>query len=153
MATAFTTFFQKHLALRADEVDGHVKTRRARLAAAALLTEVVGADGEITESERKALFDGVRKQFSLSENESAELLSLAESQAKQAVDLHQFTTLINQNFSPKQKLELIVELWRAAFADEVLHRHEEHLIRKIADLLHVPHSKMLAAKHRVAGTA
>jgi uncharacterized tellurite resistance protein B-like protein len=29
-----------------------------------------------------------------------------------------------------------------------LHRYEEHLIRKIAELLYVPHSAFIAAKHR-----
>ncbi|HYM35008.1 MAG TPA: TerB family tellurite resistance protein [Steroidobacteraceae bacterium] len=149
MSSTFITFFQKHLALHADEVDAHIKARRARLASAALLVEVVNADGEVTADERRALFDGVRAVFSLSEAEATELLALAETQFNQAVDLHQFTTLINQHFSLDQKLELIEELWRAAYADSVLHKHEEHLIRKIGDLLHVPHMRVLAAKHRV----
>src|SRR5215831_2400031 len=107
MSSAIGTFFQKYLAERAVEVDEHVKMRRARLAAAALLVEVVHADGEIAPSERAALLAGVRTQFSLPETEAAELLKLAEAQAGQAVDLHQFTSLINKQFSDGQKLELI----------------------------------------------
>ena len=37
-------------------------------------------------------------------------------------------------------------LWQIAYANESLHIYEEHLVRKIADLLHVPHSAFIAAK-------
>lgn len=150
MASAIASFFQKHLVQRADEVDVHVKTRRARLAAAALLVEVVHVDGAISQEERTALLSGVRTQFALNEEDAKHLLALAESQSQQAVDLHQFTSLINQQFTPAQKAELIEELWRAAYADEVLHRHEDHLIRKVADLLYVPTGTVLSTKHRVS---
>jgi uncharacterized tellurite resistance protein B-like protein len=148
MAAAITNFFQKHLAARAGEVDDHFKERRARLAAAALLVEVVHADGQIVAAERTALLEGIRKDFNLTDVEAVELLASAEAQAREAVDLHQFTTLINRQFDADEKRDLITALWRAALADEVLHRHEEYLVRKIADLLHVPNTGVLAAKHR-----
>jgi uncharacterized tellurite resistance protein B-like protein len=34
-----------------------------------------------------------------------------------------------------------------------VHKYEEHLIRRIADLLHVPHSAYIAAKLRSEHTA
>jgi uncharacterized tellurite resistance protein B-like protein len=149
MTTAIASFFQKHLIKGADEVDEHIKARRARLAAAVLLVEVVNADGEITPGERVALLAGIQSQFSLAGEEARQLLALAETQSRDAVDLHQFTSLINKQFTPAQKLELIEELWRAAYVDEILHRHEEHIVRKVADLLYVPTAAALAAKHRV----
>ena len=49
--------------------------------------------------------------------------------------------------------EKIVELmWRIAYADKELEKYEEALVRKIADLLYVPHSAFIAAKHRVQST-
>jgi uncharacterized tellurite resistance protein B-like protein len=39
-------------------------------------------------------------------------------------------------------------MWRVAMADDVLSRYEEHLIRKVADLLYVPHSDFMAAKQQ-----
>src|SRR6266404_4208838 len=120
MPATILSFFQKHLVQRADEVDDHVKSRRARLAAAALLVEVVNADGQITAVERSALLDSVRKQFSLTLEEATDLVALAETQTHQAIDLYQFTSLINQQFTAEQKLALIVELWRAAYADDIL---------------------------------
>jgi len=149
MPSALASFFQKHLAQRADEVDDYVSANRARLSAAALLVETVNADGVITAEERRALLEGVRTLFSLSEGEATDLLALAESQAHEATDLHQFIVAINKQFTAEQKIELIEELWRAAYADAVLHRHEERVVRKVADLLHVSDASVLSAKYRV----
>jgi uncharacterized tellurite resistance protein B-like protein len=148
MTSILANFFQKHLAQRADEVDEHIKSRRARLSAAALLVEVVNADGKFTADERYALFAGLQTQFSLSNDEARDLLALAEQQTRQATDLHEFTTSINHHFGPEQKLALIQELWRVAYADEILHQYEEHIVRKVGDLLHVPHASVLLAKQR-----
>jgi uncharacterized tellurite resistance protein B-like protein len=148
MSSAVLSFFQKHLAEQAGDVGEHIKGRRARLSAAALLVEVVNADGEFTDDERRALFGSVQSQFSLTNDEAADLLALAEKQVKQATDLHEFTVEINKHLNPEQKSALIQELWNAAYADEFLHRHEEHLVRKVADLLHVPNTRVLAAKQR-----
>ena len=38
-----------------------------------------------------------------------------------------------------------------AFADGEVDKYEEHLIRRISDLLHVPHRQFIAAKLRGAG--
>jgi uncharacterized tellurite resistance protein B-like protein len=151
LSSAIVSFFQKHLAERADEVGEHIKTRRARLSAAALLVEVMNADGEFNDDERRAFFGSVQTQFSLSKDEATDLLALAEKQVKQATDLHEFTVELNRHFKPEQKLALIQELWHAAYADEILHRHEEHLVRKVGDLLHVPNTSVLAAKQRAQG--
>ena len=49
-------------------------------------------------------------------------------------------------------MQLLEALWRVARSDEIVHKYEEHLIRRVADLLHVPHSGFIAAKLRAAGT-
>jgi uncharacterized tellurite resistance protein B-like protein len=152
MPSALASFFQKHLADQADDVGEHIKGRRARLSAAALLVEVVNADGEFTDDERRKLFGSLQSQFSLSKDEAADLLALAEKQVKQATDLHEFTIELNRHLKSEQKIALIQELWHAAYADEILHRHEEHLVRKVADLLHVPNTSVLAAKQRAQAT-
>lgn len=148
MLTSISAFFQKHLATdtpNTPAADAH----RARLAAASLLVEVVHSDHDVSAAERDAVLAGVTRKFALTPAEAADLLALAETQAKTATDLHQFTSLINQQFDEGQKVRLIEELWRVAYADGTLHHHEEHLIRKVADLIYVPHRVFIAAKHRV----
>ncbi len=38
--------------------------------------------------------------------------------------------------------------WDARYADELLDKHEEHLIRRLADLLYVPHGRFIQGKLR-----
>ncbi|MDD9894524.1 MAG: TerB family tellurite resistance protein, partial [Gammaproteobacteria bacterium] len=40
-------------------------------------------------------------------------------------------------------------MWRVAFSDERLDKYEEHLIRKIADLIYVSHSDFIKSKLKV----
>jgi len=148
MLKAIRNFFEQHIADRTDKGD-RTPEQRASLAAAALLVEVVRSDDHIAERERAAMLESVRRKFGLDPAESEQLLALAESEAHDAHDLYQFTAQINAAFPAKRKARLIEELWRVAYADEMLHRYEEHLIRRVADLLHVPHSSFIAAKLRV----
>jgi len=148
MLKSIRQFFQQHMAPD-PAADAAAAERRARIASAALLVEVVRSDSEFSEAERAAVLESARRKFGLDEEESRQLLELAEAEAREAHDLYQFTSQINQAFSAEQKVRLIEELWRVAYTDDVLHRYEEHVIRKVADLLHVPHSAFIAAKLRV----
>lgn len=145
MLTSLRAFFDRHLADRPGEPEADAE-RRARLAAAALLIEVARSDEHISQQERQAMLGSVRRRFGLDPEEAAQLLELAEARARDAHDLYQFTSKINAAFSGARKTELIEELWRAAYADARLHKYEEHLIRRVADLLHVPHATYIATK-------
>jgi uncharacterized tellurite resistance protein B-like protein len=147
MLDAINAFFQKHLA-PPKSAGQQLDTHRGRLAAAALLVEVVYADHDVTDGERDALLAGIRARFELNDAEAGELMALAKEEARASTDLHQFTSQINQAFDLQQKIWLVEELWRMAYADQTLHRHEEYLVRKVADLIHVPNTALMAAKYR-----
>jgi len=40
----------------------------------------------------------------------------------------------------------LVALWRLALSDATIHELEEHVIRKLSELLYVPHGRFIAAK-------
>lgn len=148
MLAAIRKFFDERMAERPGEAAG-AAAHRARLAAAALMVEVLRADDEAAEAERHAVLEALARKFGLDAEESRALVALAEVEAREAHDCWQFTSAINAGFSPQQKERLVEELWRVAFADGSLHRREEHLIRRVADLIHVPHSAFIRAKLRV----
>ena len=85
----------------------------------------------------------------MSEEELGELVKLAESEANQATSLYEFTRLINDEYDYKEKVELIENMWKIAFSDEQLDKYEEHLIRKISDLIYVSHSDFIKTKLNV----
>jgi len=120
--------------------------QRLRLATAALFIEMMRADFEVTEEERHQLEDLVRETLGLDESETRELLAAAEREVESSVELFQFTRLIDEAFAPEQKVKVVERLWRIAYADENVDRLEEHLVRKIANLLHVSHRDYIAAK-------
>lgn len=142
---AIQKFFERNLAAPATKSG---QEHRLRVATAALLIEMTRMDQNIKDVERDRVMHAIRTKFDLTEAETAELLRLAEVEAKDATDYYQFTSLINRGFTPEQKVRVIEHLWRVAYADGHLDRYEEHLVRKIADLLYVPHATFIAAKHR-----
>jgi uncharacterized tellurite resistance protein B-like protein len=145
MLSRIKRFFDQHLAAEPMAQDPeHV----LRLAVGALLLEMTHMDGEVWPQQREAVEQAVRTCFDLSEEETAELIALAEEERAQSTDYFQFTSLINRSYTPEHKARLVETLWRVAYANDTLHRYEEHLVRKVADLLYVPHSAFIAAKHK-----
>ena len=96
------------------------------------------------------MLDSIRGILSLDPGQCETLLELAEQRVDEAHDLHQFTSEVNRAFSADEKVGLVEQLWRVAQADATVHKYEEHLIRRISDLLHVPHRQFIAAKLRGA---
>lgn len=116
------------------------------LATAALLIEVSRADFQVSDEERGAIEEQVRKSFGLTEAETREIVAWAEEEVARAVSLYEFTRLVDRSFTPEQKRHVIGLLWEVALTDERIVPREEHLIRKIATLLHVPHEAFIAEK-------
>jgi len=150
MLSAIRDFFEKHLAPEATERDASHATA---VATAALLIEMVRMDGAMDSAEREAVFHAVRTKFGIADDEAATLIRLAEEEARQAVDYFQFTALLNRHFSAEQKERMIEHMWRVAYADAELSAWEQHLVRKVADLLYVPHTAYIAAKLRAQQAA
>jgi uncharacterized tellurite resistance protein B-like protein len=150
MLSAIRDFFEKNLSSAQPAVG---KQHTLELATATLLAEVVRLDGSIDERERGAVLKAVREQFHLSEDEAGTLFALAEAEAREATDYYQFTSLIRQAYSQEDRQRIVELLWRAAYADEHLSAHEQHVIRKIADLLYVSHPAYIAAKMRAKEAA
>ena len=150
MLNAIREFFDQHVAAG---VTGGDERHTIEVATAALLVETVRLDGEIDASERAAAHRAVRAKFGLGEAEAATLIRLAEDEARDATGYYQFTSLINRQFSAEQKERVIELMWQVAYADEALSAHEQHVVRKIAELLHVPHRAYIAAKLRARTAA
>jgi uncharacterized tellurite resistance protein B-like protein len=95
----------------------------------------------------------VGQKLSLDDAAAGELMALAEQEVAQATDLYQFTSLVNRHFTVAQKNRVVELMWQVAYADNHVHSHERHLIRKIADLLHVTHGDYLAAQARAKASS
>lgn len=148
MLSKVKKFFDTHLAPNASIPD-QGQEHAIRLAVAALLVEVADADYQQQPEERQVLLDTIRDRFDLGVDEAASLIDMAEAEHANATDYFQFTRLINDQYSAEQKIAVIEALWSVAFADQQLHHYEEHVIRRLSELLHVPHHEFISAKHRM----
>ena len=139
-------FFEQYIIVTEDINDDDVE-HQLQLACAALMIEVLYADHSVTQGELDTLRGILQDEFGLNEAEADELIQLAEEERTEATDYYQFTSLINEFYTQAQKRELITRLWQMAYADQKVHKFEEHLVRRLADLLHVPHSAFIQSKH------
>ena len=122
------------------------------VATAALLLEMMRMDATITAAETESATRSLQSRFGLDAAQVDTLMALAAEEARQATDYYQFTSLINRHFSAEQKLQVVEYLWQVALADGHLDAHEQHFMRKIADLLYIPHADYVAAKQRARGS-
>ncbi|TAN71672.1 MAG: TerB family tellurite resistance protein [Methylobacter sp.] len=139
-------FFEQHLVLSEQEDNSEEKLQ---LATAVLFLEMMYIDDKVEPKEQALILSLVQQNFSLTAEQATFFIAIAEQQRKQATDYFQFTSLINKEYSLEKKVRLIESLWKIAFVDGVLNMNEEYLVRKIADLLHVPHTDFIMTKNRV----
>jgi uncharacterized tellurite resistance protein B-like protein len=140
--------FQERVAPKIAESSPEAQEHGLRLAAAALLFEVVRADARVEEAELTVMRAAVQSTFGLAREEAGELVGLAEQASRSAGSLYEFTSLVDRELAPDQKKRLVELLWLVAFADAEKDAQEEHTVRRIAGLLHVPHPDFIDAKIR-----
>lgn len=116
------------------------------LAAAALLVEVMAADDQWQAVEESSIRDALLNSLQLSPEDCDALLDSAKEQHQHANDLYAMTRQINDHYSPEQKYALVLGMWKVAWADGELDRYEDHTIRKVAELIYVPHDLFIKAK-------
>lgn len=131
-----------------DRQDAPLKESDVRLACAALLIEVAVIDNEFDSDEMISLRQILEQQFSIDKSDLNDLITLAHNECSEATSMYQFTQLINQHCSPEQKFDLVMNMWVIAYADGDLDKYEEYIIRKVSELIHLPHGEFIRAKHR-----
>ena len=141
MISKIKGFFAKNIL---EPEDSAVKTEQ--LAAAALLVEVMVIDGNLDEQELTSISQTLCQILALSSEQVDELIRLSRDEVAEATSLYQFTREINAHFDAEQKMNLLTAMWRVAFADGYLDKHEESIIRRVADLLHILHSDYIRCK-------
>lgn len=122
------------------------------LAAAVLLVEVAKSDHSLEGLEIDRIKDALVRDWALGTDDLADLLQVARDTSDNGVSLHREIDLINQRFSTEQKLALMRSLWEVACADGEVHHYEEALIRRLADLIYLPHKDFIRSKHLALDT-
>jgi len=143
MLNRISDFFNTLLNTDDNKTEGQLSIE---IACSVLLCEVMRADSVFTENEQNELNDILVKQFNLTAQEGSTILEQAFELSENASDFYQFTSKLNQHYSLDERIKIVTLLWQVAYADGELANIEEHIIRKIADLLHLRHSEYIATK-------
>lgn len=117
-----------------------------RKAAALLMLEVAQADDDFDVKERTKIKQLIISTYDLSTAECDELLALAERESEELLSIQGLTRLLVEQLEMPERQQVIEQLWRVAYADGRLDVYEEHMIRRIADLLYLPHASYIQAK-------
>ncbi len=145
MITRIRLFFNSYLSLE-EQGETRVADEIIQLAAAALLIEVSNSDFDLDETELDTITAVLRDTYQLDPIALDSLVKLANDEVDNASSLYQFTRLINDHYSYAQKIQLLDSMWQVAFADGRLDRYEEHVIRKVAELVYLSHSDYIRLK-------
>ncbi len=117
-------------------------------AAAVLLVEAMMADHHVDEDEIQQLVSSLQELFHISSEQSETLLQLARERQDKLVSLQEITSIINKRKDQTLKRNIIFAMWCIALADENKDKYEEHLIRKVAELLYISHGDFIQARLR-----
>ena len=119
------------------------------LATAALLIEMSRADFSESGAEQEAIKHVLQRRFGLDHATLDKLIADATRRADRAVSLHEFTHRLNLELPEADKFAIVEMLWRVSNADGHIDKHEDHLIRRIAGLLHVSDRDRVRLKLKV----
>ncbi len=134
-----------------NDVPERIETRcqNIQVATCAVLLEMARIDSEFSEEEQESLVNILKKRYGLSNEDAEELIQASNKELEGSIDLWRFTHLINRKYTIEEKLEIIRTVWEIAYADGKLDKHEDYLLHKLAELLHLTHKQLIDAKLKV----
>lgn len=121
-------------------------TRRIQVATAVILLEVANSDEDFSESEQNSVVGILKDNFELSDEEVSELIEASDEERRGSVDMWHFANIINENYTETEKHRVMENIWRVIYADGRLDKYEDHIVHKLAMILHIPHKAMIDAK-------
>ena len=151
MLRSLRQFFQREMAPPTERSTTNADHHPVEVAACALLLELAHADDQFTDDERAHIEEALARHFALDDATVQELMAHAERQRHAAVDLYQFTALVNQYYDEGQRMVLAELMWRVVYADGRLQKHERYLMHKISSLLELRPGFLAEARDRAIG--
>ena len=140
MKKFFNNLFKK------NQIEDLVEDDSVLLSAIALLLEVSLADEIMDISEVETLKDVLLKEFDVDQTKIDDLISNAKKNQNSSTSLYEFTRKINDDYKFEDKKNLILSMWKIAFADGNIDKYEEYVIRKVSDLIYISHTDFIESK-------
>ena len=130
---------------KTKEIEEESKDSSIQKSICSLMIEVAYADNQLDESELKAMANSLSK-LDIQQEEIREIVNETLAKSKESISFYEHTRILNDQLDYDQKKDVLNSVWSIAFADGQMNKHEEHLIRRIADLLYLNHKDFINSK-------
>jgi uncharacterized tellurite resistance protein B-like protein len=130
-----------------------LREEELRLAAATLLVNAGGIDGNFDPEERRKVKALLQERFELSVDETHSLFKAAEEEDRDAVDLYRFTSVLCRELDQDGRKRIVEMLWEVVMADGVVDEFESNLVWRIAELIGVSTRDRVVLRKQVEARA
>lgn len=144
MFEALTRLFQKP--------EDSLSQSDPKLAVAALLVHLAAVDGQMNDTEKKAIKGALQDHYDLDEATVDRLVKEAARRDAEAVDFYKFTSVLSA-LDSNDRIEIIRMMWQVVFADKKNHELEDNMVWRIAELIGVSSRDRTILRNQVRGAA
>ena len=116
------------------------------LASTCLLLSIANADNNIDDKELNIIDDIIQDFFDIKKQDACDVIKNAKSSLKESTDYFSYGKILNENFTLTDKIDFISCVFEVAYSDGEYHYLEEHMIKKIANILHIENKDMVNVK-------
>lgn len=112
-----------------------------------LFVEVSRVDYKVDEREINFIIEILAKEFNFNLDLIKEKLNIVRT-SERLIGYHPITKYLNENFDINFKKKVVLGLWKIAFINEDLDKYEDHLVRKVSDLLYINHADNMLLRNK-----
>ena len=146
-------WLEKLTQLGSSKSEKGAENNQLGMALAVLMLEVAKSDFEESEAEIQTMTAWLESQdLGFTSADVTQLLGSARHEQAGSAGLFEYTRRACERTSIGERVQLVEQLWRIAYADGVVDKYEEAAIRKASELLYVPHSDFIRAKFLAQAT-
>ena len=138
-------------ALKSETTLPNLDSTTLNEAIATLLVEAARVDNNTTEADIAEAKKSLKLLANIDSEQADELLRTVSLPKNRPTSYLPLTRTINQNLDYDQKCILIGAMWTIAHSDSHIDPHEDHIIRKISDLIYVSHRDFINQKIKSQG--
>ena len=116
------------------------------LASTCLLLSIANADDNIDDKEINIIDEIIQDFFDIDKDSTQEIINEATKNLKESTDYFAYGKQLNEKFSLSDKIDFISCIFEVAYSDGEYHYMEEHMIKKIAHMLHIENKDLVNVK-------
>ena len=116
------------------------------LASTCLLLSIADADNNIDDKELSIIDEIIQDFFDVNKEDTNAIINNAKKSLIKSTDYFSYGKTLNESFSITDKVDFLSCIFEVAYSDGEYHYLEEHMIKKIANILHIENKDLVNVK-------